>query len=79
MRDPLEVTDADLSRSFAAMNEVEARKAQAEIEVTPAMIRAGGLALEDGYLGNGKYALTDDVIALAFRAMLREANLSLRP
>jgi hypothetical protein len=40
-----------------------------EIEVTPEMIEAGSRVLETAYLGDGRYALDDDLMKRMFLAM----------
>ena len=45
------------------------------IEITPAMLAAGSEVMERYYLGDGRYAVTNDGLAEIFRAMVREANL----
>jgi hypothetical protein len=45
------------------------KAAEEEIEVTEEMIKAGSVALERFYLGDGLYDLTAPVMAEIYRAM----------
>lgn len=49
-----------------------------EIEITEEMYDAGLEALQAGYCGDGRYALTEDVVAAAYRAMVRASPASSR-
>jgi len=42
-----------------------------EIEVTPVMVAAGGEAMEGCYLGDGRYAPTDEILGAIYCAMER--------
>lgn len=45
-----------------------------EIEITPTMIAAALVVLEGAYLGDGRYALTDEVVAATLLSAMTPPN-----
>jgi hypothetical protein len=50
---------------------VDTSASETEIEITPAMMEAGGEALEEFYLGNARYSLTAECLRNVYSAMAR--------
>lgn len=64
-----------MCHSPAVDSEESSGAPEAEIEVTAAMVDAGSAALEDFYLGDGRYAITTESIEAIYRAMAASTSL----